>query len=380
MESRYIEQSKQDFAQLLLANGSIERSKEIAELDSYEPVFKFREAHDQAEPSAKDLNEMINESYVDINAITIGFREAGKSFHNLMKATDAKLTAVKRQLLIEKEKLEDLNILCNQYTDFNTTINLNDTNLIGNYGYENGILCAPVQSNEAITYAITDIDGNGYEGNDYVYKDNKFLKESIDTSNRRFINDNNNLTVYEYSRITANNSEKEIFQHVNFDSVEAKATLSIASVNPFNQIKIYASSKDTFLSSVAVSTDGISYKNILSAPIEINNESLKYEKVNYIAGSGMLCFPSTKYLKITLQSNGVVDDVIAFEHTVVTNTVNVDSKSRSTFSSNQKTITSYGVESNKDTKIQKEYIPYDQIYVYDRTRQELLLNVLQQKE
>lgn len=387
MESRFIDQSKQDYSKMLLANGSLERSKEVAELDAYEPIFKFRAAHDQAEPSAKDLNEMINESYVDINALILGFREAGKSFHNLMITTDAKLKAIKQQLLIEKEKLDDLNILCNQYTDFNSVINLDNTNLYGSYTYNNGMISSKVQSQEAISYSITGVDGNGYEGNDYVYKSDAFLKNSIDTSSRAFINDNNDLTIYEYSRITANNSEKDVFQYVNFDSVEAKVTISITSINEFNKIIINVSSKDTFLSGVLISTDGISYKSVLSNPIEVNNESLKYDTVNYIATSGVLCFPSTKYLKLVFESNGVTDDIIAFEKISVVDPATT-AKTSVSYSTTPyakvqtHTVTTFGIDDPVVNQVgaKTNYVPSTERYVYDRTRKKLLLHVFQQEE
>lgn len=384
MESRFIDQSKQDYSKMLLANGSLERSKEVAELDAYEPIFKFRAAHDQAEPSAKDLNEMINESYVDINALILGFREAGKSFHNLMIATDAKLKAIKQQLLIEKEKLDDLNILCNQYTDFNSVINLDNTNLYGSYSYNNGMISSKAQSQEAIKYTIASVDGNGYEGNAYVYKSNAFLKNSIDTSRRDFIKDDNDLTVYEYSRITANNSEKDVFQYVNFDSIEAKATLSLTSTNEFNKIVIHVSSKDTFLTGLLISSDGISYKNVLANPIEVNNESLKYDSVNYIATSGMLCFPSTKYLKLVFESNGVTDDIIAFEKVSVIDPASAEKKTvtYTTTTINKietSTVTTFGVKDPvvKTTGIGDTYIPSNEKYVYDSTRKKIMLQVLQ---
>lgn len=378
MESKFITQSKEDYARLLMMNGSTKRSQEVAELDDYEPVFKERLTHEQAEPCVKDFNEMVNESYIDINALTIGFRDAARDFQSLMVNTDARLKNIKRQLNIEKEKLEDLNILCNQYSDFNTVVSLDDTMLFGNYSYDNGIIGCAVNSYSPVDYTITSIDGNGYEGNDYVYKNDKFLKTSIDTSNRRFINDSSLLTIYEYSRITASNSEKDVFQYVNFDSIEAKQTISITSANDFNKIKINISSKDTFLTAVSTSVDGISYKNILKSPIELNNDSLKYDKINYIANSGLLCFPSTRYLKITLESNGVTDDIIAFEKTVV---IDEKKETKSDAKPAAYRLATASEEVSKDIVKQQEarqsYMPSDELYIYNRTRQKLLQHVFQ---
>lgn len=384
MESRFITQSKEDFARSLMINGSTTRSQEIAELDDYEPVFKKRLTHEQAEPCVKDYNEMVNESYIDINALIVGFRDAGRDFQNLMLSTDARLKSIKRQLMIEKEKLEDLNILCNQYSDFNTVVTLDNTQLFGNYSYDNGVIGCAVNSHEPINYSIVNVDGNGYEGNGYVYKNNKFLKDSLDTSNRRFINDNSNMTIYEYSRITASNSEKEVFQYVNFDSIEAKQTITITSQSEFNKIKIQLSSKDTFLTAVSTSEDGISYKNILKAPIELNNDSLKYDKINYIANSGMLCFPSTKYLKVSLASNGVTDDVIAFEKTIIVEEKKEEKvlqEEPARFTMRVNTLSPIKQEMydqmNKQKSERMAHIPIEEQYIYNRTRQTLLQQTFQ---
>ncbi len=317
MESSYLSQSKDDYAKLLMANGCIERSVEVANLDLYDPIFKERPIHNQAEPIAKDYNEMIKEAYSDINTLTICYRDAGSKFTDLMISTRARLDAIKKKLLIEKGKLEDTNILCNRYPDFNKVISIDNTNLTGTYSYEDNIISCPVVDYSNVSYSVEDITGNGYEGNNYVYKNNKFVAESLYTGNRKFITDDSIITSYDYSRITSSNLEKDVFPLVNFDSKEAIVTLTLKSSASFNKIKLFISSKDTYLTAINISDDGIEYRSVLQNPIELNNESLKYDSTQYIAGSGLLCFPSTHYVKITLASNGVTDDLIAFKKTIL---------------------------------------------------------------
>ena len=59
--------------------------------------------------------------------------------------------------------------------------------------------------------------------------------------------------------------------------------------------------------------DGNTYISCLDNPISINNLFGIYNDSNYIYGSGIICFPSTNYLKIVLSSTKASEvDKIAF--------------------------------------------------------------------
>ena len=315
---QFLRQSKDDYVKLLIANGALEQAEEMVNRDIYEPFLTVRESHPQLEPSPKNYNEMITESYHDIYTLYQCLSDSAYDFSELMTSTKKRLDVVKKQLLVQKEKLEDLNILCGKYMDFDTVISLDETNLTGSYSISDGVISAKATSQDKIGYSLESIEGNGYEGNEYVYKNNAFLKKTIDTSNRKFITDSNILTTYEYSRITANNSESEIVSAINQDSIEAKMTMTLSSKTAFNKVKINVASKDTVITNISTSVDGITYHSILNSVIKINDAAAKYgADSGYIANSGLLCFPSTYYLKITLESDGVTDDIIAFEKTVI---------------------------------------------------------------
>ena len=356
MESKYIEQSKQDFIELLIQNGSTKKAQEILEKNVYEPIYTYKGIHEYEETNVREYNDMVNEVYHDINALTIGFRDCAKDYYNLMSETKARLSIIKESLESERDKLVDVNILCNKYTDFSTVMNLTESDLYGSYSYENGIIASAAKGASKINYNIERIDGNGYEGNNYVYKDNKFISASLNTNNRDYIKDESKITMFEYSRITANASEKEIFQEVNLDSSEAKVTLTLSSKSAFNKIIVASSSADAIISSISVSDDNINYKDIMTKPISIN-ETSKFDTANYMPGSGMLSFPSTYYVRLTMESNSVTDDVIAFEKTEII--------------SDGKTSV-VGIDED-DSLINNKY-------VYDQTTKEVLINTMQFKE
>jgi hypothetical protein len=234
-----------------------------------------------------------------------------------MEDTLNRLNSVKESLNKEKERQQDVNLLCNKYTMFSDIVNLTADDFTGNFSSEDGMITSKLNSQIFVDTEVVSIAGNGYEGNEYVYKNNAFLKESVDTSNRSNLTDNAISTIYEYSRITASNTEKEVFPLVNFDSIEAKCSITLASETKFNNLVIKSPQKDIVLSEVLISEDCTTFSPVFKGRIELNNTSKKYEDINYIPGSGIICFPDTYYVRITLESNSVTDDTIAFMKSVI---------------------------------------------------------------
>lgn len=308
---------RQTYAQQLLKNGDEDRSREVLTGDPYSPILKVREAYPDAQPSTQDFNEMLQDLIQDMTILNVSFSTAGYSMKDLMLDTRSRLNNVKSMLAAEKERLMDINVLCNKYTDFGTAVNLTGLDFSGNFSEDSGVFTAKVIGTNQVTLNVVTVEGNGYEGNNYVYKDSKFLKDTINTANRASIIDGNDIPLYEYSRITAKNTETDIFPLVNFDSVEAKCSIVISSLDEFNKLKIASPQKDIMVADILISKDGMSFKSVLSKPINLNNVDKKYTTKNYIPGSGIVCFPKTNYLKITLASNSTEDDVIAFSKTII---------------------------------------------------------------
>lgn len=315
METRYISSMKKAYADLLLENGDPDRAMEVAVADTYTPIMKLREAHPEEEPEPKDFNTILNEVVYDTSILKVEYASMGYAFKELMSGTVQRLKSVQKDLAAEKERQQDINLLCNRYTEFGRVLILSSTDFEGGLPGEDNIFHAAVENANAVTLKVVTVEGNGYEGNKYVYKNEAFLEETINTANRKYINDGSDIPLYEYSRITASNSEKDVFPLVNFDSVEAECAITLQATTKVNNLKIESSSKDTLLADLFVSDDGIQFHSVIKEPIDFNNADKKYELANYVPGSGIIAFPNSNYVRVVLRSNAVTDDVIAFSKT-----------------------------------------------------------------
>lgn len=261
------------------------------------------------------LNDFIVAASNDIVHIDTKIKKAGSNVQNLLTNTTQRLDYIKDKILYEKERLQDIIILCNKYTDFEAVIKLTKNDFTGNFTYENNAFSAEVINQTDSKYNITDILGNGYEGNEYVYNETekKYLSETLDTSKRSAIKDNSLSTYWEYSRITASEDEKHVFSGVNFDAEEARCTLFLHFEKQVNQINVKSDNDDLVISSVYTSSDGATYKTASFTPVSINSKEEQYNHHNYIYSSGVIAFEPTKYVKVTLESGGHTYESIAFE-------------------------------------------------------------------
>jgi hypothetical protein len=309
---QYLRALKKAYCDKLTLKGEIDRAKEIYSADLYDPIFKVRTLHPDSEPNIDEYNEMMDDIIRDLSIITTEIGQAAYDIRGIMTDVNVKLFDIKNTLAEEKEKLFDMSILCSKYPNINAVTKLTANDFSGDFSTMDNMLCAKITGTTPISYEVVSVEGNGYEGNDYVFKNGAFLKNTIDTANRAFINDGSEITVYEYSRITADNSEKQIFSDVNLDSIEANCTVTLSSTIKFNNAKIKSDSQGLKIVSVLVSDNGTLFKEVIEDTLQVNDASNKYDVVNYIPGSGLICFPDTNYVKIVFQSNGYTDDIIAF--------------------------------------------------------------------
>ncbi len=292
-----------------------ERASEIADQNNiYKPILKIQEVHPEDEPSVMELNLTLEDIFWDLDILESEMIGSGSEFRSLMDSSVLRLYEIDRNLSIEEDRLKDLNMLCGKDTEFNIVLPITSEDLDGDFSEDNGVFSAKIQVENKVNCIVDSIRGNGYEGNSHVYVNNKPLKNSLDTSDRRAIIDNNLSTFYEYSKINASRSEKIIFPLINFDNSEAQCSIILKAESKINKIKIKSKLDNIILKEIATSEDNITFTTIQRSPIEINNEDQKYKDSSYIYGSGVICFPSSRYIKITLESGGYSNDKIAFEY------------------------------------------------------------------
>lgn len=312
MTNNYNKSKRESYAKELAIEGNINKAKEVAMSDYYEPIFKTVELHPEIEVNSSDFNAIFKDAGIDLNILNNSLSNSVIDFRDLLNTTRTKLDNIKSILKTEKERLEDINILCNKYSDFSNVICITDNNTSSSLLFDKNAFSLDKKKYYSVKFSVENITGNGYEGNSYVYKNNDFVSKTRDTSNREYINDNSNLTYYEYSRIIASNSEKEVFSQVNFDSITARCSILLKAEDLINTLDLSMDTDDVILESLSTSLDGQTFSQSNLKNIAINDKSSRYNNESYIYGCGKLSFKDCYYVKLVLKSTKYTDEQIAF--------------------------------------------------------------------
>ena len=313
MDRSFIAKMRENHAAFYAEKGNIKRAEEIATAkDQYSPIFKPRGIHPEEEPSVEEINMFITDIGHDLTILNHELAVAGDKFKNLMEDTKLRLEKVQRDIAIEEERLKDLNMLCGDHSEFDTVETLTFNDFEGAASDIEGVFHAkPIEDAEAKLY-VMDVKGNGYEGNDFVYKNKRFVANHMFTGDRRYLTDRSLGTVYEYSRINVDKTEENVFALVNFDDIEAECTITLRANAPISSLRVLTEMKNIILKEVSVSDDGAIFRPVTEEAIAFNDKENIYRNGLYIFGSGIICFPSSLYVKLTFQSDGHTDDKIAF--------------------------------------------------------------------
>ena len=280
----------------------------------FAPTYSQLHIHPE-EGESFNINTKLNDIKYDLENINNIIKVFSNNVNDLLSTTVNRLENININIESEKERLQDIKMLCNKFTDFDKVILINKDNieLYGDCNYSNGIFSATIESFKNINLELKQVAGNGMEGNKYVYKDYSYVEDSLSTSNRDALFDDSISTYWEYQRITASSTEKDLLNDFYMDSEEAKCTLTITSKEKMNELIMSTDIENIKIINMQYSNNGIDYYTIPIPEITINTKLDCYNNNGYIYGSGILSVPNCKYIKITLQSNGSTNDTIAFE-------------------------------------------------------------------
>lgn len=280
---------------------------------SYEPYYIGFAMHPE-EGQKQIINEELEKINNDLIQIDNALISAGNQVYKLMTNTILRLNNINDSIKAEKERYQDVQMLCNKYNDYDNAKLLSMEDFTGTFSYKNGDFSAKITKDKTVKLQIVNVSGNGYEGNKYVYKDYKYTNTVLDTSVRNNMVDGKETSYYEYSRITIGNLEDVSLTDFNKDNKEATCTITFQAEEPVNEIEILSDDSDIIITDAAYSLDGIEFISINLPYISINNKMDSYGNYGYIYGSGKLVFPErTNLFKVTLQSNGYKNDIIAYQ-------------------------------------------------------------------
>lgn len=280
----------------------------------YTPTYEQLYIHPE-EGETFEINNKFNDIKYDLNKINNIVVNAADDVNTLLSSTINRLEAVNKKIINEKERLQDIKLLCNKYTDFDKVILVNPNNieLYGTAKWENNAFSCSINNFKQIDLSLFNVTGNGEEGNKYIYKNYVYVSDSLDTTKPSALFDNSISTYWEYQRITASSTEKYLLNNFYMDNEEAKCTLTISSkTDPINEIVISTDLENLEIIDMQYSNNNIDYYHIAIPTITFSKLDC-YDNDNYIYGSGVLTVPNCKYAKITFQSKGTTNDSIAFE-------------------------------------------------------------------
>ena len=292
---------------------SILNEKRIVLSTDYTPQYEQLYIHPEEGEDFR-INSSLAKINSDMKFVDDFLISKAKDLNSLLNAVSQRLDNIDLDIKSEQERLQDIKMLCNKYTDFDKVVPItSDTKLSGEYTINNNTFYAAIDKQTTAKLKVLDVVGNGIEGNKYVYKDYAYVQDSVNTSNRDFMIDKSLSSYYEYERITASASEDYLLNDFNTDSAEAKCTITFYSEKAVNLITITSDDDELNVIGIQYSNDGVEYYPLAIPTIKINNKLESYNNYEYICGDNKVFVPEAKYIKITFQSSGTTDDVLAYD-------------------------------------------------------------------
>ena len=115
-------------------------------------IFKPIYIHQEEEPNIEELNSNAKNISLDINKIDNEIISSSEKIKNLLELTKLRLSNIKNYLSAEKERQEDMNILCNRYTEFASVLTLQKDDFEGDLVIDNGVLSAKIKNTENVNH------------------------------------------------------------------------------------------------------------------------------------------------------------------------------------------------------------------------------------
>lgn len=295
---------------------SILDEKRALLLSDYTPKYEQLYIHPEEGEDFR-INSALEDIKSDIDKIDKLLIDKGNAVNDLLADTIDRLDLVKSKILTEKERIQDIKMLCNKYTDFDKVITIDNKNAYGQYNYADNSFLSQVKSYKKNVLHIDDIVGNGSEGNKYIFLNGSYVQDSLNTANRMALIDGSVNSYWEYQRITASATEKYLIHDFYPDSEEAKCTITLISTDKMNQLQILTPIDSTKIIGLQYSNDNINYTAMTIPDITFDKLD-SYENTGYIYGSNIISLPNCYCAKITLQSNSSSNDVVAYERSMFT--------------------------------------------------------------
>ena len=284
----------------------------LSSKEETEPIIQIQDTEPEADLSYNTEQRQLSEMLLDMHGINNAIQEVKNRVSEIIDETDESLEAIHNSISQQLEQVNDINMLCGRESNYNmiVPIYVSDFEDTSAELLDAKTLGASLVGSESIDYDIVSVSGNGYSGNGFVYVDGEFAVDIDDRSKLEYISDTNDITIYEYSRLCADKRQNISSSYINYDDRPVECTITLSAAEAVCKAKISSADKNLCITRLETSMDGIRYTDRLAAPLYINDLSKIYNDSTYIYGSNTLCFPYSKFVRITLSNNDVTDEEI----------------------------------------------------------------------
>ena len=134
----------------LAGNGRISKAVALAKRDQDEPIFSGYSVHPESEPDINESNDALNDIHLDLAALNNEIIHSASSYISLLESAMNRIDRVNTKVLIEEERIKDLNAICGNYNEFKSVVTLKASDLAGSFlAYDDRTFCCSVGSHEA---------------------------------------------------------------------------------------------------------------------------------------------------------------------------------------------------------------------------------------
>ena len=280
------------------------------------PILSVTDLNAESDLNRANEQRQLSEILLDMYSINNGAVELKNTIQDIITNLDNSLDIILSSAQKQKAQAEDLNVICGKGSQYSTILPV-FTDDFGNTSAEilnNKTLGAAITDTDIVPYDIVSLKGNGYSGNAFVYNDNAFENETDDRSDLTYIIDSNDTTVYEYSRICTKDKTETIGGLINYDDKEVECIITLKAETSICKAIIHSMDPGLIVRKIETSQDGYTFAVHSEADLYINKTNEVYYDPNYVYSGGIICFPYAPYVRLTIASNTVCDDMLAIEN------------------------------------------------------------------
>jgi len=203
--------------------------KALTEKDKADPILNIGDINAESDLHYAEEQRQLSEILLDMHSINNGIIEAKNIIQSTVSTLDDSIYTILNSVQKQRDQIEDVNVICGKNSEYSSILPVYTSsfeNLDAEIINDRTVGAIATESN-SVSYDIVSVAGNGYSGNAFVYTEDGFENLSYDRSNVDYIMDNNDLTIYEYSRLCTRDKKEVISGIVNYDDKEVECVITL---------------------------------------------------------------------------------------------------------------------------------------------------------